>query len=50
MSTFRLFLLTLLLALSLPNLQACQFMAGAAVGAGATEVAEEIEDDDDGDD
>lgn len=50
MSILRLLLLSSFLFFSLPAMQGCQFLAGAAAGAGATEVAEEIEDDDDHDD
>lgn len=50
MAMFRTLLFAFLLALGFASAPGCQFLAGAAAGAGATEVAEEIEDDDDGDD
>lgn len=46
MSLLRTLLLTLLVTLGLVTTAGCQFLAGAAVGAGATEVAEEVDDDD----
>lgn len=50
MSIRRRLLLSIFLLFGLPAMQGCQFLAGAAAGAGATEVAEEIEDHDDHDD
>lgn len=48
MQLLRRLLLVLIMLPIFSSLQGCEFLAGAATGAAATEAAEEIDDDDEG--